>query len=218
MRISEFIKIFQTTKQFPYYTKQNLGLIFGKKGYNLDYLIKKLLQEKILIPLKKGVYSSSFYLEEIKEKGLYDLYLQQLANVLREPSYISLESALSYYGLIPEESFNITSITIKSSRIYKSPLTLFIYRNIKSNLFIGFNQKNETNPIQRATKAKALFDYLYLKKFNNKEEMEFFLEEKGRFNWFIFGKDDFKEFEQYVKISKSKKMAKIFRIINLLIK
>jgi len=205
-------------KKFPYYTKQNLSLVLEKDNFSLDYWIKKLIRQDILIPVKKGVYVSFYYLDKIKEEGFLNLYLQKLANFLRQPSYISLETALSSYGLIPEESFNITSITLKSTRVYKNKLAIFFYRNIKKELFLGFNKENLNLPIQRATKAKALFDYLYLKKFNNIKEIEYFLKEKGRINWFIFDKRDKKEFDQYVKISQSKKMILISKIISLIIK
>ena len=205
-------------KKFPYYTKQNLSLVLEKDNFSLDYWIKKLIRQDILIPVKKGVYVSFYYLDKIKEEGFLNLYLQQMANFLRQPSYISLETALSSYGLIPEESFNITSITLKSTRVYKNKLAIFFYRNIKKELFLGFNKENFSLPIQRATKAKALFDYLYLKKFNNVKEIEYFLKETGRINWFVFNKDDKKEFDQYVKISQSKKMVFISKIISLIIK
>lgn len=217
MDISKFV-LMEQLSQFPYYTKQNLSLILKKDSFSLDYWIKKLISDQILIPLKKGVYSSVFYINTIKEKGLFDSYLQNLANVLRQPSYISLETVLSYYGLIPEESFNITSITLKSTRIYKNQLATFIYRNIKKELFLGFSEPMVKNSIIRATKAKALFDWLYLKKFANSKELEIFLLDKGRINWFAFSKKDKMEFNDYVKISSSKKMEVISKIIDSQIK
>lgn len=217
MNKRELILMEQLSK-LPYYTKQNLSLVLKKDGFSLDYWIKKLVRDEILIPIKKGFYTSSFYLNEIKEKGFLDLYRQQLANVLRQPSYVSLESALSFYGLIPEETFNITSITLKSTRTYKNKLGTFIYRNIKKELFLGYNQIKKIDPISRATKAKALFDWLYLKKFNGKKAIESFLQNEGRINWFIFSHKEKEEFDQYVKISGSKKMIFISEIINLLIK
>jgi len=216
--IKKWQQIEEKLKKLPYYTKQNLSLILEKDSFSLDYWLKKLIKEKILIPIKKGVYASSYYVNDIKEKGFFDLYLKKLANFLRQPSYISLETALSYYGLIPEESFNITSITLKSTRFYKSNLATFFYRNIKKELFFGFDEKKAVFFVKIATKAKALFDYLYLKKFNTVKQYELFLKETGRINWFVFNKDDKKEFDQYVKVSQSKKMNQISKIISLVMK
>lgn len=207
-------KIENYLTQFPYYTKQNLSLIFNKKDYAYDYWIKKLIKEEILIPLKKGFYITSYYLNQVKKEGLLLNYFKQLANILRQPSYISLETALSYYNLIPESTFNITSITLKSTRVYKNTLAIFIYRNIKRELFFGFNLIDN---FQIASKAKALFDYLYLKKFNDINQTEYFLKQESRINWLELTKNDFKEFNQYVNLSKSIKMKKISKIISLLI-
>lgn len=201
--------------QFPYYTKQNLSLIFNKNNDTYDYWVKKLIKEEILIPLKKGFYTTSYYLNQVKKEGSLLNYLKKLANILRQPSYISLETALSYYNLIPESAFNITSITLKSTRVYKNTLAIFIYRNIKRDLFFGFNFINN---FQIASKAKALFDYLYLKKFNDINQIEYFLRQESRINWFELTKKDFKEFNQYVYISESNKMKTVSKIISLIIK
>ncbi len=218
MKAAEFKKLSEVLSIFPYYTKQNLGLALGKEGFTLDYEIKKLIKAGILIPLKKGFYTSYFYLEKVKDKNLFEIYLQQLANVLREPSYISLETALSYYGLIPEESFAITSITLKSTRIYKNKLATFIYRNIKKELFLGFKEFSSDVKVKRASKSKALFDYLYLRRFKTKKQIEEFLKNNLRLNWFVLKKEDIEEFWEYVKLSNSEKMAFIGKVINYLYK
>ena len=216
MKASSFNKLSQVLSQFPYYTKQNLGLALGKDGYNLDYWIKQLIKEEVLIPLKKGVYASAYYIQQIKDENpaFFDLYLQQLANTLCQPSYISLEYALSYYDLIPEASYTITSITTKSTRTYKNKLATFTYRNLKTSLFTGY-QLQTPNSIQRATQAKALFDYLYLKKFANKTDAKNFLLERSRINWdwFLSNPKNIKEFNFYVNLSGSKKMKFVAQVI-----
>jgi len=82
MKINQILAIL---KQQPYFTKQNLGLALGKKGEDLNYWLKKLTREKLLTPLKKGFYISSFYPDQSENYWLY------LANVLRFPSYVSQE-------------------------------------------------------------------------------------------------------------------------------
>lgn len=215
MDTKRYRELSKLLSQLPYYTKQNLSLVLNKDGYTLDYWIKKLIRSKILIPLKKGVYASDYYIQEIKTKGLYDLYLQQLANILCQPSYISLEYLLSYYDIIPETSYTITSITTKSTRVYKTDLASFSYRNIKTALFTGYRPKTSTNPIQKAAEAKALFDYLYFKRLANKTEVKQFLLETGRINWdrFLAKAENLKEFEFYAQLAGSKKMALVTQII-----
>ncbi len=74
------------------------------------------------------------------KRGLYafpdalppDLYV---ANKLYEPSYISLEFALSYHGIIPETVYEITSVTTKSTRRFEAMGKVFTYRRIKREAF-----------------------------------------------------------------------------------
>jgi len=200
----------------PYYTKQNLSLALGKNKDALDYWIKKLINNQTLIPLKKGLYISSYYLELISAKGKVEEYLEYLAGVVRSPSYLSLEYALSKYGIIPEAVFAITSITTKSTRSYQSSLTSFYYRNLKTELFTGFTENNfGKQKIRIATPAKALFDFLYLKKFSSLAEMKSYLLTDGRINWAALSKNDRKEFTQYTKLSASKKMLEINKILKI---
>ncbi|WP_127132888.1 type IV toxin-antitoxin system AbiEi family antitoxin domain-containing protein [Pseudoflavitalea rhizosphaerae] len=53
-----------------------------------------------------------------------------IANHLRGPSYVSLESALSYWGLIPERVFEVCSVTIKTSKTYRTAVGRFRYLKI----------------------------------------------------------------------------------------
>ena len=199
---------------FPYYTKQNLAAALGKNRYSLDYTIKSLIKGEILIPLKRGVYSTYFYLQKVKAQGLSYPYLYYLANILREPSYVSLETILSQYGVIPDESFGITSVTIKSTRIYNNKLGTFIYRTVKRKLFLGFKEiKDGPFLIKQATKAKALFDYFYLKSFKNINVVPSFLESEMRINWNAITGKDIAEFAKYTALSKSKKMKFIAKIL-----
>ena len=211
MSIKNLNYLIRILSKQPYYTKQNLALALGRENYSLDYWIKKLIRENILIQLKKGFYISSFFLEENNKKGSLDEYFFLLANILREPSYISLERVLSLAGLIPEQSFAITSITIKSTRIYKTKTATFIYRSIKPSLFIGY--KKTEKGIYLASPSKSLFDFLYLKKFKDNNDAVDYLTERGRINWGILTKDDKKEFDRYVDLSKSKKMTELLAIL-----
>ena len=131
-------RVLEVLKGAPYFTKQNIGLALQKDGEDLNYWIKKLRAQKMLITLKKGMYISSYYQDMISQNPSdKELYLMYLANVLRSPSYVSLEFILSRYNIIPEASFAVTSITTKSSRVFSSAFSSFIYRSIKEELFFG---------------------------------------------------------------------------------
>lgn len=99
--------------------------------------------------------------------GLYVLPENQpslwaLANKIYHPSYISLETALSHYGIIPETAYIITSVTSKITRNFTFGDNGFLYRKIKRSAFTGYRPAQtgrETALV--AEKEKALADYLY---------------------------------------------------------
>lgn len=117
--------------------------------------ISELIKSGELIALKKGLYIPGI---ETDLKGP-DLFL--IANHLWGPSYVSLESALSYWGLIPERVYEVSSITIKLSKKYKTPRGRFSYRVMPSPYYSFGTISIELSPGQVAiiaTPEKALCD------------------------------------------------------------
>lgn len=119
--------------------------LWNKKGY--------------LTRVGKGIYFNSyFFKDQLNEQALF-----LIANKAYSPSYVSLESALSYYGLIPEAVANITSVTTKKTNTINYDLGEFIYKSIKPSLMFGFNLISYNNFTYKiATVEKALVDFLYL--------------------------------------------------------
>ena len=87
-----------------------------------------------------------------------------LANQLVFPSYVSLESALSYYHIIPEAVYQTTSVTTSKPAQYVSSEGTYIYRHVKKSLFFGFDQVHEEHGFEvlMAGPEKALLDFFYL--------------------------------------------------------
>jgi hypothetical protein len=192
-------------EQLPYFNKVTLGEILGKEGENLNYWIKKLLKKGEIIALKKGLYIGRLYLLSLaKNPDLKEKYLEYLANIIRYPSYISLEYALSKFGIIPEGIYAITSITTKTGRVYKNKLGRFIYKSMRDNLFNGFSVVDfENKRIKFATKAKALFDFLYFRKPGSLEDI--------RINWDQLDEADRQEFKRIVFESGSYKIKQVLK-------
>ncbi len=89
--------------------------------------------------------------------------LFHLANHLYGPSYVSLESALAHYGLIPESVYTTTSVTTQKTARFSSPTGTFMYQHIKEELFFGYElKKYNTIMYKFAEQEKAVLDYLYL--------------------------------------------------------
>lgn len=85
-----------------------------------------------------------------------------IANKLYQPSYVSLEKALSRYGVIPETVYAITSVTAKPTREYENPRGVFTYQKIKRSAFAGYAPiRIEGSVVLMAEAEKALADYLY---------------------------------------------------------
>lgn len=203
-------------KTIPYITKQNLGLLLGKKEESLNYWVKKMVKEGTLILIKKGLYIPRYYYDIVSAVGLNEKeqYLVYLANSIRQPSYISLEYVLSKQGFLPETAFAITSITLKSTRSYATDVGTFYYQNIKRDLFFGYKiQKFKDKQIREASLAKALFDLLYLRSFTNALEMKEYLLSTGRLNWGVMSQGQKIEFTDIIRLSQSKKMQSILSIL-----
>lgn len=87
-----------------------------------------------------------------------------IANKIYKPSYISLESAFWYYGLIPEAVFKISSVTSLKTQIFKNNISFNTYNNIKKSCFFGYKFVQKDNySFKIAELEKALSDFLYLR-------------------------------------------------------
>ena len=92
-------------------------------------------------------------------------FLLYAASKLYAPSYISLETALKQYGLLPEEIFQVTSVSTKKMTHFETPIGNFRYRHMKPGLFWGYKivESRPGNPgILLAEPEKAILDYLYV--------------------------------------------------------
>ena len=115
-----------------------------------------------LIRLRQGYFAFSEY----KNRTDYALYF---ANRIYRPSYISLHSALSFYGMIPEAVVQISSVTSLKTAYFVNEFGEYSYKTIKEDLMFGYDLKPmvDGRTLQFATPEKALVDLLYLYPFYN---------------------------------------------------
>ncbi|MEW6066955.1 MAG: hypothetical protein AB1610_01465 [Nitrospirota bacterium] len=105
----------------------------------------------------KGYYIFSDL--ELSENVLFEI-----ANKIYSPSYISFETALFYYNLIPESVYSITSTSTRRTYDLKSQIAEFSYRTIKPDLFFGYNIVGYDNKhFKIACVEKAVLDYFYVR-------------------------------------------------------
>ena len=76
------------------------------------------------------------------------------------PSYVSQQTALRYYGLIPETVYSVQSVTTKATRSFNTPIGTFFYTSAQPQWFpIGVHMHTETDlSYLIATPEKALLD------------------------------------------------------------
>jgi len=200
------VKKIKKLENLSYFKRVTISQYVNAKKNALSADINRWIKNGILIQLKKGFYVTSNYFEKLRNKTSY---MEFISNKLREPSYLSLEYVLQKHGILTESIYSINSITIKSSRIYKNKLGLFIYRNIKDELFTGFNiLEKDGFIIKESTKVKALFDWIYLRLLRLKQ-FDLALLESFRLNLENFKPKEFEEFKRYCELAGIKKYLKL---------
>lgn len=99
-------------------------------------------------------------------------FSRYVANRIYSPSYISLHSALSFYGIIPEEVVQLTSVTTLKTARFENDFGSFHYQNVKASLYFGYDIKmlSYGRGVLMATPEKALLDLLYLNPYYTTEQ------------------------------------------------
>ena len=162
---------------------------YSYPGFKAHMMVK----EGKLIRLKRGWFCvNPKYSKKSINHGV-------VANVLYEgPSYVSIESALSYYGLIPERTMGMTSVVTGRSKTFRTPIGWFSYKSIPEDLFpIGVRS---VDGYLMASPEKALCDYLYTRKdlrIYSPKTLASYLEEDVRFDFDSFENHDPQIFAAY---------------------
>lgn len=112
----------------------------------------------LIIQLKRGIYVLNKRDRKVNSSRFF------LANQLLWPSYVSLESALSYYGLIPEAVADVTSVSTKKTSRFTNPIGRFVYQRVKPDAFKGYRSYKDETGLECliAVPEKAVVDFLYL--------------------------------------------------------
>lgn len=133
-------------------------------------LVKRAIADGDLIQLRRGVYC----LGKIFQREALDQF--ELAQKIYASSYVSLESALSRHGWIPEAVYTVTSVSLKRSASFQTPLGNFSYAKIPKFNFIGVERVEAGRTVHLiASPTKALADYIVVHKTDlmPKELMDF---------------------------------------------
>lgn len=139
-------------KPFHYktFTLEELRNYFKQNPQSMKVQLFRLCKSKKLIRLKQNLYTFPDFHPNVFVIG------QQMVS----PSYYSLESVLSWSGIIPEGAATYTLITSKKTQQYSNEFGRFSYRHLSPEFFFGVEQRKDG--AWMATPEKALLDYLYL--------------------------------------------------------
>lgn len=146
----------QRTEELPLFETRELRLILGS-DFTATTLVnlKNWMKKGYLVMLRRGLYAISETTKNI------DAML--FATKIYSPSYVSLEMALGFYGIIPEAVFTVTSVTTRKTKKFKTPVGDFSYQKIKRGAFGGFETKKQNGiSFNLALPEKALVDFFYL--------------------------------------------------------
>ncbi len=190
MKLEEFIKL---TEEHPVI---ELSAFFGDdKGIRVQ--VSQWVKTGKLIMLKRGYYILG---DRYRKINPYELHI---ASVLKRPSYVSLEKALEFYGLIPEMVVPYTSVTTKRQNEYRNEIGIFEYRHIKKELFWGYSAlTKEKQTCYIASPEKAILDFFYLQKNDISDD---FIEEMRFQNT---DRLDVRKFKKFADKFETKRLAK----------
>lgn len=138
-------KLIESIKaQIPndFFTDVELMRILPKSTNSRYALVKRAIASKDIIHIRRGLYVFS------KKHQRSGINLFELAQVIYGPSYVSLESALSYHGWIPESVPTISSICLNRSKEFSTPMGIFSYSRFPKFNYIG---------VERIGSGKTLF-------------------------------------------------------------
>lgn len=148
----QFISKILKEKNMNIFSILEFTKIFSVSTKTAQIYLHRQFQKKFFTKLRNGLYILS---ENIPNE-------MEIANRLYQPSYVSFEYALSFYQLISESVYTITSATTKATRKFECLEKIFLYHRIKKKYFNGYTAiKIEGRNILIATPEKALVDYLY---------------------------------------------------------
>ncbi|MHC4445726.1 MAG: type IV toxin-antitoxin system AbiEi family antitoxin domain-containing protein [Planctomycetota bacterium] len=149
-------ELLQNVSDSPVFTT---GLVAaGEDLAQVRLQLSRWVKDGRLIKLRRGLYALTEPYRKAAPEPFY------VANALKSASYVSLQSALGYYGLIPEFVPVVTSVTTKRPQSYHTKLGDYEFKHIKKDLFYGFRQLEVVSgqSVFIALSEKALLDLIYL--------------------------------------------------------
>ncbi len=186
-------KYFKKFMKKPVFTWQEAKVVaFQTDPGTLKLQLHQWKKAGDILSLKRGVYAfSNQTIDQV-----------EVAKHLYAPCYVSLETALNYYGLLPDVTFAMTLVTTKATRKINTPVGQFTYQKIKKSAFQGYDPQT-----LMAEREKAVVDYLYLNQRHFYAKVDFW----ETLRWQHLGAIKFKRAMKYAVYFKSGKLDQLLR-------
>lgn len=162
MKYGELIKLFRNR---PFFETQDVQILGGVSREQARSILPRWVRKDKLSQLRKGKYMLP---ELYRKKDASTFYI---SNYLYRPSYVSLHSALAFYGMIPEAVYTVEAVTPGQTNSWETPEGTFEYRSVKQDRFRGYTRESYSSgnpdpqePFFIARPEKALLDLFYLQK------------------------------------------------------
>lgn len=146
--IKQLIKQLQLIPK-SYFSIRDAGKFYDGKGTSLSVTLNRLVKREELTRIMKGYYTFN----------INTVDFEQFACEVKKNSYISLEYALYYHGLIDQLPEIITLVTSDKSAVLQTSTKKLEYSHFKKDLYFGYEIIDN---MLMAAKEKAILDELYL--------------------------------------------------------
>lgn len=192
-----------------------LALMDALKNYKYPRdKVTSLLRDGSITRIKKGMYTQK------RTTPSFSSVKEPLANMLYGPSYISLQYALYLYGMLPEYAQQVTSVTMKKTKRYQTPLGDFIYRSVPQAYYVtGILRREEEGslPYLIASREKALLDMFYFATgLTTPDDAQTFMIEDLRIEEEVLRALDFEELSRIAGSSNSRKLTLCLRAMEMI--
>lgn len=182
-------------ESLPYFNLMAVRQLFDYNETTACQTLARWSKKGKIIRLKKDLYiSRDFYLSHHQDPDFSGF----VSAVIQPFSYLSTDYVLQINGILTETTYPVTGVTIKNTQAVTNRFGEFSYCHIKPKLFGGYEAKTVFGvAVKQAGLGKALFDYFY---FRQSPIWEL------RFNWEEFAAKDIKDYNYWVRLSRSKRI------------
>jgi len=149
MKTEEWLNFFREYRNVKVFHINHLKLLTGMNHHSLRINLFRLNEKNVIKRICRGFYANPFNMP----------VLEEISSQIYQPSYISLESALHYWGILSQVPYVLTCVSTRLPQVFNTSFGTIEYRQLKKDLFWGFVNKGGYF-IGEA--EKVLLDYLYL--------------------------------------------------------